>query len=211
MDVWLSSREAAAWTLRRLTSDMLDRDPKEQGIVTDFEGRPIATVVNVHAFKGQHYAAFPKKLVEDPIEASTPPCACLECAAPYFRIVETDLAPLVEDYTGQARKDYAGHMAQNPSDTKRRILESMSRTRKKDRWVPTCSCTVTGTLPAAVLDPMMGTGTVGVVAVKKKRYFMGNDLNPDYVAEATERILREALGIRTIRVGNIEIKDDLLW
>jgi DNA modification methylase len=37
-----------------------------------------------------------------------------------------------EIYTGQATKDYESERAQNPSDTKRRILESMRKTRRKE-------------------------------------------------------------------------------
>src|SRR5215204_1085768 len=42
-----------------------------------------------------------------------------------------------------------------------------------------------------VADPFMGSGSVGVAAVKRERRFLGNDLNPGAVAIA-ERRLREA-------------------
>lgn len=210
LDTWRRTAQEAAHVLHVVADRIEERAHHGQGFITDFRGYPVGTVVNVHAYKGNHYAAFPARLIDDPMEAATPPCACGVCGAPWFRIVETDLTPLVEVYTGQARKDYAGHMAQNPSDTKRRILESMSRTRKKDRWVPTCDCPVTPG-KAKVLDPMMGTGTVGVVATRKGRYFLGNDLNPVYAKEGAERILREGLGVRVVSVGDMEIRDDLLW
>lgn len=211
LDAWRTTAHQAADVLDTTATRLREQVSQGRGFITDFRGQPVATIVNVHAYKGQHYAAFPKVLVEDPMEASTPPMSCGTCGAPYFRIVETDLTPLVEIYTGQARKDYATHLAQNPSDTKRRILESMSRTRKRDRWVPTCGCPTHATKPAEVLDPMMGTGTVGVVAVAKGRFFWGNDLNPDYARNAIDRILLEGLGVRVLRVGDLELRDDLLW
>ena len=52
---------------------------------------------------------------------------------------------------------------------------------------PTCSCNVAW-LPGVVLDPFFGAGTVGVVAEKLKRDWVGIELNPDYARLATERI-----------------------
>jgi hypothetical protein len=43
-------------------------------------------------------------------------------------------------------------------------------------------------LPAVVLDPFMGSGTTGLVAVKARRSFIGIDLNPDYAEMAMKRI-----------------------
>ena len=42
-----------------------------------------------------------------------------------------------------------------------------------------------------VLDPFMGSGTVGVVAEKLGRQFIGIELNPDYVKMAEKRINNE--------------------
>jgi DNA modification methylase len=39
-----------------------------------------------------------------------------------------------------------------------------------------------------VLDPFMGSATVGVVALRHGRSFLGCELNPEYVAIAQERI-----------------------
>lgn len=44
-----------------------------------------------------------------------------------------------------------------------------------------------------VLDPFMGSGTVGVVATNHRRRYIGIDINPDYVALANERIAREGV------------------
>jgi site-specific DNA-methyltransferase (adenine-specific) len=40
----------------------------------------------------------------------------------------------------------------------------------------------------SVLDPFTGSGTTGKVAVELKRYFVGIELNPEYVQLATDRI-----------------------
>lgn len=48
-----------------------------------------------------------------------------------------------------------------------------------------------------VLDPFFGSGTVGVVCEEENRYYLGIELNPEYVAIATQRLRhRGNLGIR---------------
>ena len=42
-----------------------------------------------------------------------------------------------------------------------------------------------------VLDPFMGAGTVGVVARRHSRHYLGIELNPDYIALAETRIAAE--------------------
>jgi DNA modification methylase len=44
-----------------------------------------------------------------------------------------------------------------------------------------------------VLDPFAGSGTTGLVALRHKRNFIGIELNPEYIAMANNRILKELL------------------
>jgi DNA modification methylase len=39
-----------------------------------------------------------------------------------------------------------------------------------------------------VLDPFNGSGTTGVVSVRRQRHYIGCELNADYIAMARERI-----------------------
>jgi site-specific DNA-methyltransferase (adenine-specific) len=50
-----------------------------------------------------------------------------------------------------------------------------------------CSCHA-GTRPGLVLDPFFGSGTVGIVAERHGRDWLGIELNPTFAALATERI-----------------------
>ena len=45
-----------------------------------------------------------------------------------------------------------------------------------------------------VLDPFMGSGTTAIAALKTGRYFVGYEINPEYVKVAEERI-REEVGL----------------
>ncbi len=50
-------------------------------------------------------------------------------------------------------------------------------------------CVLAGSAPGdVVLDPFCGSGTVGAVALRHGRNFVGIDLNPEYLALARERI-----------------------
>ncbi len=50
-------------------------------------------------------------------------------------------------------------------------------------------CILAGSAPGdLVLDPFAGSGTVGVVALRHGRRFVGCELNPDYVAMARRRV-----------------------
>ena len=50
-------------------------------------------------------------------------------------------------------------------------------------------CVLAGSRPGdLVLDPFAGAGTVGVVALRHGRRFVGFELNPEYAAMARRRI-----------------------
>lgn len=54
-------------------------------------------------------------------------------------------------------------------------------------------CILAGSAPGdTVLDPFCGSGTVGVVALRHGRKFVGIDLNPEYLNLARERITARA-------------------
>jgi site-specific DNA-methyltransferase (adenine-specific) len=53
--------------------------------------------------------------------------------------------------------------------------------------VPACACAA-ATRPGLVLDPFMGSGTVGLVAERHGRDWLGIELNPAYAALAERRV-----------------------
>lgn len=144
--------------------------------------------VTTKPYKGAHFATFPKDLIEPCIKAGTSEIGhCPMCNARWKRIkIDTGERHNVEIYKGNAVKDYEDASVQNPSDTKRRVLESMSKIYKHE-WVPTCECKEK---PVAdiVFDPFMGSGTTAQVALELGRQYLGCELNPNYEALQQERI-----------------------
>lgn len=140
-------------------------------------------------FPEAHFGVFPEKLCETPILAGCPEFVCKKCGNARIKIYKEIKHELTENYAGQATKDYDSAHAQNPSDTKRRVLESMS-TEHKEIGYSDCGCEKEFE-GGIVLDPFCGAGTTGLVALRLNRQFIGIELNSDYVRMAEERIANE--------------------
>jgi DNA modification methylase len=121
-----------------------------------------------------------------------------------------------EIYKGQATKEYDAAGAQNPSDTKRRILDAMADPEyvgrnKRSVWtIPTMPfpgahfatmpeklvepCILAGSrFGDLVFDPFSGSGTVLAVAQRLGRRAVGTDLNPAYHQLAKVRTAQRGL------------------
>lgn len=154
-------------------------------------------------FRGAHFATFPEALVLPCVLAGTSEYGvCTTCGAPWQRIVEkgepdTDHqracgADSSGGYSGRATKDYGAARAQDASAVKARILAGMAH-RSTVGWEPSCECG-TSIRPAVVMDIFAGSGTVGVVAQKHGRDFLGIELNPKYVEMARRRVMAAVPG-----------------
>ncbi len=116
-------------------------------------------------------------------------------------------------YRGKATKDYDGALAQNPSDTKRRVQESIEKgsgANCRSVWEITTQpypdahfatfpealperCIKAGTKKAdTVLDPFCGSGTTGVMAIRSGCDFIGIELNAEYLQLARKRLMGAA-------------------
>ena len=170
-----------------------------QGLYTDEEGEPLAFIVNPKGFKGAHFATFPPKLVEPCVLAGTSPQACPVCGAPWERVTTKDTKGAEEwkkacgadkdgHYHGEATKDYSPARAQDPSETKARILAGMGRVTTVT-WQPTCECEGNdGGGRCVVLDPFGGSGTVGVVAQRFGRDAVLIEMSEEYCEMARARL-----------------------
>lgn len=152
-------------------------------------------------YKGAHFATMPPLLIEPCILAGTSEKGCCaDCGSPYVRkekVVGTQVTEQMlacgsdkeGNYTGQATKEYAEGKAQNPSDTKRRILESLSKVREY-YFEKSCKCATEEIKSCVVLDPFGGSGTTAWVANSFGRRAVVIELNDKYLPLIEERLLQ---------------------
>lgn len=156
-----------------------------QGLYDEGDG-PLALVVNVKGFKGAHFAVFPQKLVEPMILAGTSAGGrCPACGLQWLRVVERQRVPT---RTGAASKVNGRAAAEFGN---RNPLRHVTATRTVG-WQPGCAC-ARPPVPAVVLDPFAGAGTVAVVCDALGRDSLNVELNPRYVAMARLRLVKERL------------------
>jgi len=147
------------------------------------QGRMMRTVWSIShkGFPGQHYATFPEELVEIVLELGCPEKVCTKCGKPRQKIFKK---------TG----NLVGQKKDSTSKTGLHINVSESSsllTKKMQETVFTgytdCGCNA-GYKPGIVLDPFIGSGTTGIVALKKNRNFIGIDINKEYCKIAENRL-----------------------
>ncbi|HET8646952.1 MAG TPA: DNA methyltransferase, partial [Vicinamibacteria bacterium] len=135
--------------------------------------------VATQPFAGAHFAVMPQALVEPCVLAGTSPQACEKCGAPWERIVERESEVAV--LRGSVPSSYRANL----DGPQQADIRSWSNTKG---WRSGCECENTGSADCLVLDPFCGSGTVGVVALRHGRRFLGLELNAEYVDMARKRI-----------------------
>ncbi len=137
--------------------------------------------INPAGYRGAHFATFPPDLVAPCILAGTSlRGACPECGAPWERVVEKEL--IDTEGWGVQEKDHTGNLLGAQSmirDGKGWAGDSISKT---TGWRPTCDHDA-DPVPATVLDPFCGSGTVGEVCRETGRRFVGLDLSETYLRD----------------------------
>ncbi len=145
--------------------------------------------INPQAFPKAHFATFAERLVEPCIMAGTSEKGCCPgCGAPWVRIVEKERT--FESGSGKAGNLPAGKHGpglQGGGETGD-VRRGPTVHSKTTGWQPSCTCGLGPPVPATVLDPFMGSGTVGLVAMRLGRSAVGIELNPAYADMARERI-----------------------
>ena len=147
-------------------------------------------------FPEAHFAVFPEGFVEIPIKAGCPKYICKKCGMARMKIYKIIGKQITESmkiagcnkegkYKGTDQKDYKNAFAQGPSETKKRILESMSQI--KESYYTDCGCNE-GFEGGIVLDPFMGAGTTAVVAIKQGKRYLGIEISEKYIKIAEKRI-----------------------
>jgi len=139
--------------------------------------------------ESSHFATFPEKLVEPCILAGTSERgACAECGAPWERVVERSTA---DGERGKHARNFArqGMRTDHPDRDFEHNYVPETHTLG---FRPSCDCDAS-TRPCIVLDPFFGSGTVGRVAEKHGRDWIGIEMNPKYVEIAKKRTRQTSL------------------
>lgn len=152
--------------------------------------------ITTKPFPEAHFAVYPEDLCLRPILSSCPRFVCKKCGKPAERrsvVVSRRVTQAMYyagcnkqgSYSGATWKAYSSSRDQDPSVTKRRILESISRVKRS--YLAGCDCNA-GFMPGIVFDPFAGAGTTLLVAKKLGLRWLGCDLNPEFVRMAKQRI-----------------------
>ena len=124
------------------------------------------------------------------ILAGSPQRACGACGAPWVRATESERE--VVSGSGRAGRVPHGKYEGSPQALSGDYDVRMgpSKTVTTVGWDPPCDCEA-DPIPGTVLDPFAGAGTVGVVARKCARSFVGVELKPGNAAMAAVRIAND--------------------
>jgi DNA modification methylase len=149
-----------------------------QGLLSNEEGDPLAMVVNSSAFSGSHFSTFPERIVEPCIKAGTSLKGCCPaCGAPWTRIIEKSGGRDWKD-DQMKEKGIPGELFGGGAHKWGQSMNPLNDVKKIRTigWQPTCSCDAGDPVPCMVLDPFHGSGTVGAVAERLNRRWVGLDL-----------------------------------
>jgi DNA modification methylase len=143
----------------------------ESSFSTGFTGtRNLRNVWNfaTQPYSGAHFATFPEELPRRCILAATSARgACLQCGAPWERVVRASGGTIGESWLGDRNLEIGKRMNVDMN------AATHDGTYRRDSigWRPTCLCRgQRGKVgPCVVLDPFGGSGTTGRVALELRR------------------------------------------
>lgn len=128
------------------------------------------------------------------ILSSCPKWICKKCGKARVRIVKRDVGDPHPDIPDKRRVEGGVLKSGGKVTTSRSPLafykQAISTTRTTLGWTD-CNCKASWK-SGIVLDPFMGSGTVGKVSKRLKRNYIGIELNPDYVKMSKQRIQAQA-------------------
>ncbi len=124
--------------------------------------------VTTKPYSEAHFATFPPDLILPCILAGCPQQVCKKCGEPRRRITETSQIK-------RRRKT----PTTKPCDDRSPSANDVAGVESKTVGWTDCGCGA-GFDGGIVLDPFMGSGTVGVVAYQNNRHYLGIELNPEY-------------------------------
>ena len=166
-----------------------------RGLTVKGRGSGTANLRNVWklptaSYKGAHFATFPPALVEPCIKAGTSAHGvCDACGAPWHRQVER-IPGKVRSYPDTSERTALSERRDAPSGRTPGLGEGADKVTVG--WQPTCDCEGAAIVPATVLDPFAGSGTVGLVANQLGRSAVLVEISQRYARMAEGRIVNDA-------------------
>jgi len=149
--------------------------------------------VATQPFPGAHFATMPPSLVEPCIMAGTSERGCCpKCGAPWERIIERGLTAHDGDTDTAYQEGSSAHRLAMLRQAARERGEEYTNGARTIGWRPTCRCEAGDPVPCTVLDPFSGAGTVGLVADRLGRNYVGCDISHTYNIMARKRIMNDA-------------------
>ena len=135
--------------------------------------------IPTQSFSDAHFATFPEKLVQDCLLPGCPEFVCPKCGKPRVKIYDINYQKSAKSWGGITYNQKEGVTGFRP----KKILDKIST----EIGYTDCGCgeKFEG---GVCLDPFMGSGTVGVVALKLRRKFIGIEIKPEYCKMAEARI-----------------------
>lgn len=203
-DVWTVSTKGADWEFCGKCKALFvgkERSTIKKSLMVKGEVKEFTKICVCGASDGwiSHFAAYPDTLIIPAVlSGSSEGGCCSKCLSPRKRVIEK---------TGHVNQREPAH---TPKGGTKVDSSGWAPTRKStDTFVPTCEC-IADVVPATVLDPFLGSGTTGIVAVRHGRSFIGIELNPNYAEVAHARISREKKNPKPVNVlENVEEIEEL--
>jgi DNA modification methylase len=136
-----------------------------------------------------HFAVYPEKLLEVPIDAGCPEFVCSRCGEPREKIWEIDRTnaekQIFKETVNMPEGEYkkATGFTRTVSD----IFDYCLGAERRFVGWRECGCKEEFR-PGIVLDIFAGSGTTAVVAQKMGRRWLGIEINPAYITIAQKRI-----------------------
>jgi len=148
--------------------------------------------INPRGYSEAHYATFPEELVEPCIKVATSEKGvCPKCGAQWARMVHKKpstmnirVRDVVKDRIKNTDRVASEREVEDYGEEQVGVTKTLG-------WKATCNCGKKKTVPAIVLDPFMGSGTVAIVATELKRYYTGIEINPEYVKDHIFRRIKQ--------------------
>ena len=172
----------------KTATHQLDRASEKDRVEDGTRNRRSVWTIPTQPFPEAHFATFPEALVEPCILAGCPAQCCPKCGKGYERITES--TKTFESGSGRSGNPINGKQDLTASKTNSTpdIRKGPCVQTRTLGFRPACDCGDAASVPGTVLDPFAGSGTVGAVAVRCDRRFLGIELSPSYCEMARRRI-----------------------